>query len=366
MNNSKQSVEDYYTGTLTNQAKSSPAKGSEISPPNNPVSVIQELCECNQALLTRIANLEQSLTSCQQKLQSSILAEPESTIASQETQETRESLAIAHQVAVQQEQLIALLAQQLESNLQRVADFERDFALSQLRYREHATRLVNLDQENKTLQSRLQRQQYYSLQLKAALEKTLRQNQVDPSWLERVWSQLVKEGGLASPSAAISSWSQNCPDASFPTPKDFECWLDNLKSEDSSPWSASEVLFVDDASESAELASGLTSTQHEPQPVEQYCLSLLSNSAEGSLAIAKGTATISPSSGDAALQTYEPVIDLEDGTQSCSFQLADMVVKQPDSKANRQPKPLKQSKQQPEQFKKPSAPDLPSFLKPRH
>jgi hypothetical protein len=335
MNNSFQSIEDYYPGTESNLAEiqSSQASSGTLpahDPTHDPVSVVQELCECNQSLLTRIDNLEGSLARCQQELLSS--QQPNAPEGLLEVgDDTRASLAIAHDVATQQEHLITILAQQLEANLKRVADFEREAALNQHRYREQSSRVVQLEQDVKTLQSRLQRQQYYSLQLKAALEKTVRHNEIDPIWLERVWSQLAKEGGFAASSAAITSWSQNSPDSLFPTPVELESWLDNLTPE-KSPWTASEVLFAEPESEPTDEIAA------EPAP-------------------AKTSETLSAT--DLAAQeasalplTPKPQRDLElplAAKPSCSFNLVDM----PSDVNTTTPKA------------KPSAPDLPSFLKSR-
>jgi len=85
------------------------------------------------------------------------------------TQELKQS-----QVTVQQQQeLVSTLTEQLEGGQERIAQLERDCALSQQRYIEQGQQLIQLENTCNDLRMRLHRQQQQTLQFKAALEKSL-------------------------------------------------------------------------------------------------------------------------------------------------------------------------------------------------
>ncbi|HEY9641861.1 MAG TPA: hypothetical protein V6C57_15345, partial [Coleofasciculaceae cyanobacterium] len=82
-------------------------------------------------------------------------------------------LEFAHQANQRQQILVETLTGQIESSQERVAELEREAALIQQRYNEQAQLLSQLETTNRDLQARLHRQQRYTLQFKAALEKCL-------------------------------------------------------------------------------------------------------------------------------------------------------------------------------------------------
>ncbi|NJO79614.1 MAG: hypothetical protein HC827_14610 [Cyanobacteria bacterium RM1_2_2] len=82
-------------------------------------------------------------------------------------------LEFAHQTNQRQQILIETLTSQLENGQERVAQLEREAALLQQRYNEQTQLLSKSEGTCRDLQARLQRQQRYTLQFKAALEKCL-------------------------------------------------------------------------------------------------------------------------------------------------------------------------------------------------
>ncbi len=79
----------------------------------------------------------------------------------------------SHQTVQRQQILIETLTVQLESSQERVAQLEREFALTQQRYNEQSYQLVQTENTCRELRTRLSQQQSHTLQLKVALEKCL-------------------------------------------------------------------------------------------------------------------------------------------------------------------------------------------------
>ncbi|MBI4780344.1 MAG: hypothetical protein HY785_03370 [Oscillatoriophycideae cyanobacterium NC_groundwater_1537_Pr4_S-0.65um_50_18] len=149
------------------------------------ISLIQELNQCNSILLDRVSQLEEALESSQVALQAEVgrsqdsVAEPPS-ISSSALPAAPDAivslfnqLEFAHQANQRQQILIETLTGQLESSQERVAELERESALIQQRCNEQVQLLAQTEGSNRDLQARLHRQQRYTLQFKAALEKCL-------------------------------------------------------------------------------------------------------------------------------------------------------------------------------------------------
>lgn len=157
---------------------------SSTAPPNlaDLINLIQELNQCNGILMDRVSQLEEALESSQNALQAevgrshepTVLHSPNDWVALQE-QITNlfNQLEFAHQTNQRQQILIETLTEQLESSQERVAELEREAALLQQRYSEQAQLFAKSETACRDLQARLQRQQRYTLQFKAALEKCL-------------------------------------------------------------------------------------------------------------------------------------------------------------------------------------------------
>ncbi|HEY9628964.1 MAG TPA: hypothetical protein V6C84_16810 [Coleofasciculaceae cyanobacterium] len=149
------------------------------------ISLIQELNQCNSILLDRVSQLEEALESSQVALQAEVgrsqdsVTEPPSTSSSalptapDAIVSLFNQLEFAHQANQRQQILIETLTGQLESSQERVAELERESALIQQRFNEQVQLLAQTEGSNRDLQARLHRQQRYTLQFKAALEKCL-------------------------------------------------------------------------------------------------------------------------------------------------------------------------------------------------
>ncbi|HEY9615561.1 MAG TPA: hypothetical protein V6C64_01880 [Microcoleaceae cyanobacterium] len=154
---------------------------------------IAQLDRENATLREQIQQLEQDLTQAQIELQLEIarsLYSPSTpaiatTETSQSTPEGSESTALpqieqlaqelelAQQSAQRQQILVETLTNQLHSSQERIAQLERECALTQQRYNEQMQQLVQSENTCRDLRMRLMRQQQHTLQFKAALEKCL-------------------------------------------------------------------------------------------------------------------------------------------------------------------------------------------------
>jgi hypothetical protein len=210
---------------------------SETDPPNltDLISLIQELNQCNSVLLDRVSQLEEALEQSSQNHPSKsseiprynpqVHSIPEGWSISQEQITTlTNQLEFAHQTNQRQQILHEALAAQLETSQERVAQLEREAALGQQRYNEQTQALIQAETTNQELQSRLYRQQRYTLQFKAALEKCL---EVPPPQYEGAIAdatenltdtteQIAYE--LAAPSAQIKPWSADNKSAAIHLP----------------------------------------------------------------------------------------------------------------------------------------------------
>ncbi|OKH38173.1 hypothetical protein NIES2119_11525 [[Phormidium ambiguum] IAM M-71] len=148
------------------------------------VNLSEALQQQNNDLLSHVQDLERLLDECNRALESQIkrsqiaetkLAEQSKELTTTQEQLTRlfRELESSHQVAQRQQILIETLNQQLQSSQERVAELERQCAFIQQRYNEQSQILLQTDTTRQELQDRLQRQQRYTLQFKAALDKCL-------------------------------------------------------------------------------------------------------------------------------------------------------------------------------------------------
>lgn len=151
--------------------------------PEDLVQLIQDLNQCNDALLLRVTELEEALERSQIALQSEI----------ERTQASAVGLPVDRVPGPVQQQIAQLLSEldiandglrrttihnetlqtDLEVNRQRVAQLERECTLLQQRFSEKSTALQQAEETCRDLKARLHRQQRYTLQFKAALEKCL-------------------------------------------------------------------------------------------------------------------------------------------------------------------------------------------------
>ncbi|MBD2180232.1 hypothetical protein H6S82_25560 [Planktothrix sp. FACHB-1355] len=148
------------------------------------VALSEALREQNTELIEHTEELENLLDECHNALQAQIertqvaetkLVEQTNQLKVTQEQLTRlfRELESSHQVAQRQQILIETLNDQLQSSQERVAQLERQCALTQQRYNEQSQLLMQRETACRELQDRLQRQQRYTLQFKAALDKCL-------------------------------------------------------------------------------------------------------------------------------------------------------------------------------------------------
>lgn len=124
-----------------------------------------------------IAKQRQALDASRQRLQDqeTQIATQLETIATAQAEVTQlnHTLDQAHQAQQKQQILIETLTAQLEASQTQVAQLERDCALTKQKYDEQIQALRQSESACRDLRSRLHRQQQYTLQFKAALEKCL-------------------------------------------------------------------------------------------------------------------------------------------------------------------------------------------------
>jgi hypothetical protein len=84
-----------------------------------------------------------------------------------------QELELSHQTAQRQQILVETLTKQLESGQERIAELERDCAITQQRYNEQVQQRLQAEASCRDLRIRLNRQQQHTLQFKVALEKCL-------------------------------------------------------------------------------------------------------------------------------------------------------------------------------------------------
>jgi hypothetical protein len=144
------------------------------------IQLIQDLNQCNDALLIRVSDLEETLERSQAALQAEIERNQSQGIV------TAARSAAPPQIAQLLSELDAAndglrratihnetLQTELESSQQRVAQLERECTLLQQRFSEKNTALQQAEDSCRDLKARLHRQQRYTLQFKTALEKCL-------------------------------------------------------------------------------------------------------------------------------------------------------------------------------------------------
>jgi hypothetical protein len=147
-------------------------------------ALAQKMRQRNRRLLDQVTQLRQSLREKQEELHTELVrSRDRETLLAQQTEEfntvqeqlTRmfNALESSHQASQRQQILIETLSEQLQSSQERVAQLERECALTQQRYNEQSHQLLQAANTCRELRTRLHRQQRQALQFKAALEKSL-------------------------------------------------------------------------------------------------------------------------------------------------------------------------------------------------
>ncbi|NER83866.1 MAG: hypothetical protein F6K42_30855, partial [Leptolyngbya sp. SIO1D8] len=144
------------------------------------LTLIQDLNRCNEVLLARVNQLEEALETSQRALQQEVersqkLTEEDRVAAAQQysVAQLLSELEQSNAALKRQTILAETLQAQIETSQERSSNLERECLLLQKRYAEKTQKLQEVDETCRDLKSRLQRQQRYTLQFKAALEKSL-------------------------------------------------------------------------------------------------------------------------------------------------------------------------------------------------
>ena len=156
------------------------------------LTLIHDLNECNDVLLSRVSELETSLEKAEAAQRTE--AQRSEAMQAKMTQQVSAEQAATQQVSQTAQHQVGKLVSQLESSEQalqrqqlinetlqaeitnyqdRIVQLEKECALSNQQYAEQAQARVKAETTARDLRSRLQRQQRYTLQFKAALEKSL-------------------------------------------------------------------------------------------------------------------------------------------------------------------------------------------------
>jgi hypothetical protein len=224
-----------------NQA-TEPAPATVEPDPENLVQLIQDLNQCNDALLLRVTELEEALERSQVALQAEI----------ERTQANPMGLPVDRAPGPVQQQIAQLLSEldiandglrrttihnetlqtDLEVNRQRVAQLERECTLLQQRFGEKSTALQQAEATCRDLKARLHRQQRYTLQFKAALEKCL--NMGPPS-------------AAAATPGMVQGQLLSSPLVSFPV-EDANQPVAMPRSQQIQPWSGGQASLVNNPS----------------------------------------------------------------------------------------------------------------------
>ncbi|MBW4578026.1 MAG: hypothetical protein KME42_00440 [Tildeniella nuda ZEHNDER 1965/U140] len=104
----------------------------------------------------------------------------------------------SHQAAQRQQILVETLTEQLESSQERIAQLERDCALTQQRHNEQVQQVLQAEGACRDLRLRLHRQQQQTLQFKAALEKCL---EMPTAYGQQVMPDMAIDHSAATPDA---------------------------------------------------------------------------------------------------------------------------------------------------------------------
>src|ERR671932_609100 len=150
-------------------------------------ALAQKMRQRNRHLIEQVTDLRQALREKEETLRiEQMRSRDRETTLAQKTEEldtlqeqlTRlfHALESSHQAAQRQQILIETLSEQLQSSQERVAQLERECALTQQRYNDQSHQLLQAGNTCRELRSRLHRQQQQTLQFKTALEKSLEMN----------------------------------------------------------------------------------------------------------------------------------------------------------------------------------------------
>jgi hypothetical protein len=174
-----------------------------------------------------------------------VLAKHRQELMAAQAQSTKifQELALAHQAAHRQQVLVETLTEQLKLGQERIAQLERECSTAQLRYSEQVQTVYQLEHSSRDLRSRLARQQRYTLQFKAALEKCLDVPPVNPlvdlqGTLDNSLSEGLGEAAVVAPinklnipkASPVQPWSAPSNAEAAPDPS-LQAWVNAFLSD---------------------------------------------------------------------------------------------------------------------------------------
>ncbi|MBW4690752.1 MAG: hypothetical protein KME27_03190 [Lyngbya sp. HA4199-MV5] len=164
---------------------------------------LEQLQQENATLRDRLAQAELDLVQHQIEWQlEAACSQTESTINEvaemprDRPQQLLQELERSQHTAQRQQILVETLTEQLESSQERIAQLERDCALTQQRHNEQVQQVLQAESTCRDLRLRLHRQQQQTLQFKAALEKCLEMPTIDS---QQALPDASLEGSLTAP-----------------------------------------------------------------------------------------------------------------------------------------------------------------------
>ena len=205
--------------------RDSRSAGSSSSREAELLALIQDLNRCNEVLLSRVNQLEESLEKSQQALHQEVershqrSEEEKMTVAQQHSVAQLLSELEESDAALKRQTILAeTLQAQLATYQERSRQLEKECTLLQKHHTEKTQKLVETEETCRDLRARLQRQQRYTLQFKVALEKSLDTSAFNhiPAEMQtdlgRDLPQLTESTTVANPSAMprsgqIRPWS---------------------------------------------------------------------------------------------------------------------------------------------------------------
>jgi chromosome segregation ATPase len=211
------------------------------------LTLAQSLRQQNQSLHQTIAQLEQALADAQQNLQiQTKRVRNAEKLISQQTEELQQTpdtierlvgeLEASQQTIQQQQSIINHLSAQLEKTQAQFAYLERECALLQEEKTGKTHQLLTVEKHMRELQSRLHRQQRYTLQYKTALEQ-ISESEVKPP---------AKVIPLIPKNATIQPWTN----VETETSEKSNAWIEQAsEAENQDRWAVSEPDAADSMDE---------------------------------------------------------------------------------------------------------------------
>ena len=200
--------------------------------------VAHKLREYNRKLLKKVFKLEQDLAEVDNKFQKHLEKSKSSDLLNakqaeeikeyqQENDRLEQQVEIFQQETHSQQLVIERLSQELELSQKQSAQLERECALLQENYNKKTYELIATGKEAQELHSRLNRQQNYTLQYKAALDRYVNEAEeksAETGDLKKVQSQELADTAFRDrlpqiKNTPIQAWSGSSLDRKLTLPK---------------------------------------------------------------------------------------------------------------------------------------------------